>query len=429
MAEITLHPEHRKGAVKPLHGVCNGPISMGGWTDMSEEYREMGVPFVRLHDTDYPYPQQVDLPQIFRNPDADPDDPAAYDFFLTDQFITAIHNTGAEIIYRLGSSIEHMPGKRWVHPPEPAKFAAVCEHVVRHYNEGWANGYTYGIRRWEIWNEPEDHDGARRCMWTGTKAQYFELYNTTAKHLKAVFGDSIAVGGYAACGFYGMSRDATPKHQALLDYFYDFVASIKAAGAPLDFFSYHYYGTDPEAVRCHATRVADYLGAAGYPDAELIVDEWNSSASTKELGWITTMRGARYVLDMMAAFTRSPVAIATYYDGQPHMAWCGLFDRLRNKMKPFYAFCLYDRLYRLGTRIAVKSDRAGAVLAATDGEKIGLLIVGGEAAERVTVRGFAGEVEAVILDETRDLAPIAAEREGDAVCVDLPAGAVVWMMG
>lgn len=39
---------------------------------MSDEYIEMGVPFVRLHDTDYPYPQQIDLPQIFRNPDADP---------------------------------------------------------------------------------------------------------------------------------------------------------------------------------------------------------------------------------------------------------------------------------------------------------------------------------------------------------------------
>ena len=264
-------------------------------------------------------------------------------------------------------------------------------------------------------------------MWTGTKAQYFELYNVVSKHLKATFGDSIAVGGYASCGLYGIDPDATPKYTALLDYFHDFVSSIKAAGAPLDFFSYHYYGTDPDAVRRHAAYAADYLAAAGYGDAELIVDEWNSSASTKELGWITTMRGARYVLDMMAAFADSPVAIATYYDGQPHMAWCGLFDRLKNKMKPFYAFCLYDRLYRLGTRIAVESDGHSTVLAAADGEKIGLLIVGGEADETVTVRGLAGEVSAVILDETRDLAPIDVMRKESDVIIDLPAGAVVWV--
>ncbi len=427
--EITLRPDRPLGAVKPLHGVCNGPISMGGWTNMSDAYVEMGVPFVRLHDTDYPYPQQVDIPQIFRNFDADPDDPDAYDFFLTDQFITAIHNTGADIIYRLGSSIEHMPGKRWVHPPGPTKFAAVCEHIIRHYNEGWANGFTYNIRRWEIWNEPEDHDGTRICMWTGTKAQYLDLYNVVAKHLKAAFGDSIAVGGYAACGLYGIDPDATDRQRALLDYFHDFVASVKAADAPLDFFSYHYYGTDPDAIRRHTVYAADYLAAAGYPEAELILDEWNASASTKELGWITTQRGARYVLDVMGALADSPLGIATYYDGQPHMAWCGLFDRLRNKMKPFYAFCLYDRLYRLGTRITVETDHIGTVLAATDGAKIGLLIVGGERDERVTVRGFDGDAEAVILDETRDLAPIGVTRAGDDVCIDLPAGAVVYLAG
>ena len=426
---ITLHPDRLLGAVKPLHGVCNGPISMGGWTNMSDAYVEMGVPFVRLHDTDYPYPQQVDVPQIFRNFDANPDDPAAYDFFLTDQFITAIHNAGADIIYRLGTSIEHMPEKRWVHPPEPAKFAAVCEHIIRHYNEGWANGFTYNIRRWEIWNEPEDHDGERRCMWTGTKAQYFSLYDAVSKHLKAVFGGRIAVGGYAACGFAGLDPDATPNRRKTLQYFHDFVDYIKANTCPLDFFSYHYYGTSPAAVRRDAAYAAEHLRAAGYESAELIVDEWNSSASTKELGWITTQRGARYVLDIMAAFADSPVAIATYYDGQPHMPWCGLFNRLREKQKPFYAFCLYDRLYRLGTRIAVESDHSGTILAASDGEKIGLLIVGGERDERVTVQGFAGEVEAVILDETRDLAPLGVAREGSAACVDVPAGAVVYLAG
>ena len=35
-----------------------------------------------------------------------------------------------------------------------AHFAA----TVRHYNRGWANGHEWGIRYWEIWNEPDGLD-------------------------------------------------------------------------------------------------------------------------------------------------------------------------------------------------------------------------------------------------------------------------------
>ena len=427
--KIVLHPEREIGAVKPLHGVCNGPISMGGWTNMSDAYVEMGVPFVRLHDTDYPYPQQVDIPQIFRNPDADPEDPDSYDFLLTDQFISAIQRTGASVIYRLGTSIEHMPEKRWVYPPEPHKFASVCEHIIRHYNEGWANGYSYGIRYFEIWNEPEDNDGTRRCMWCGTKAQYFELYDVTAKHLKAAFADSISVGGYASCGFYGIDPGAAERCVKWLHYFEDFIEFIKNKGTPLDFFSYHYYGTDTGAVKRHAEYAARRLRDAGYSSAELIVDEWNSSADVRELGWITTQRGARYVLDMMAAFADSPVAVAAYYDGQPHMPHCGLFNRLKEKQNPFYAFCLYNRLYLLGRRIEVEKDYAGTVLAATNGERNGAVIVGGDAELRLSVSGFSGEVTAVILDDKRSLYATEVERQGGVIRVKIPKGAVIYLEG
>ena len=28
-------------------------------------------------------------------------------------------------------------------------------NVIKHYNSGWANGYHYNIKYWEIWNEPD----------------------------------------------------------------------------------------------------------------------------------------------------------------------------------------------------------------------------------------------------------------------------------
>ena len=146
-ANITIDAKKQIGAVKPVNGITNGPLSAGGLYDRSPQYKDLEFPFVRLHDTDYPFPQQVDVPQIFRNFDADPYDPANYDFILTDQFITAIVETGAEIIYRLGTSIEHIKVKRYIYPPKDfEKWAVICEHIIAHYNEGWANGFHYGIK-------------------------------------------------------------------------------------------------------------------------------------------------------------------------------------------------------------------------------------------------------------------------------------------
>ena len=50
------------------------------------------------------------------------------------------------------------------------------KHVVMHYNKGWANGFHYGIRYWEIWNEPDFMP-----FWGGTPEEFRELYKTIAE--------------------------------------------------------------------------------------------------------------------------------------------------------------------------------------------------------------------------------------------------------
>ena len=76
-----------------------------------------------------------------------------------------------------------------IHPPKDfGKWARICEHIIRHYNEGWANGFHFGIVYWEIWNEPDNGLPGENQMWTGTDEEYFALYDVTAKHLKKCFG-------------------------------------------------------------------------------------------------------------------------------------------------------------------------------------------------------------------------------------------------
>jgi xylan 1,4-beta-xylosidase len=144
------------GRMKPRHGVNNGPKTYAFHYNMSKYFVEAGIPYARLHDTEYPYGSGhfVDIPCIFRDFNADPDNPASYDFALTDEYIKAIHTVGTKVFYRLGVSIEHAARKYEIFPPKDyGQWARICAGIIRHYNEGWAGGFHYGIEYWEIWNE------------------------------------------------------------------------------------------------------------------------------------------------------------------------------------------------------------------------------------------------------------------------------------
>ncbi|MBO7176721.1 MAG: hypothetical protein J6W14_05045, partial [Clostridia bacterium] len=201
-----LITQTNNGHIKELHGVDCAPYSayaqekQGRQPEIEALFQLTGIPRSRLHDCCGRFGgcHYVDIPNVFPNFDADENDPANYDFYYTDEYIGAIIKEGAQIVYRLGVTIEWGTKKYTCFPPkDPAKWARICEHIIRHYNEGWADGFHYGITYWEIWNEPENPP-----MWQGTREEYFELYRVASKHLKACFGDSIKVGGYGSCGFY-----------------------------------------------------------------------------------------------------------------------------------------------------------------------------------------------------------------------------------
>ena len=73
----------------------------------------------------------------------------------------------------------------------------VCEHIIRHYNEGWANGFKLGIEYWEIWNEPDGKKpNGDQPNWSGTPEEFYEMYSVTAAHLKKRF-PKLKIGGPA----------------------------------------------------------------------------------------------------------------------------------------------------------------------------------------------------------------------------------------
>ena len=200
------------GKIREMHSVGQPPL-VGISDSMFHYLTEASIQHSRLHDTGGAFGGNkfVDIHNIFRDFDADENLEESYDFAFTDILIEGLMKANCKPIFRLGETIEnyhYIKAYRIFPPKDNAKWARICEHIIRHYNEGWANGFHYGIEYWEIWNEPDNgRDDTENQMWHGTMEQFFALYETTAKHLKSVFGDTIKVGGFATCGFCYMLSD------------------------------------------------------------------------------------------------------------------------------------------------------------------------------------------------------------------------------
>ena len=140
-----------------MHAVNNGPVyqfTADYWITNMPAWIKAGIPYARLHDSalynTYGGPHTVDVDIIFTDFDADPYLPESYDFACTDEYLKVIHHAGTKVFYRLGAGIEHWVKKYHTLPPKDfRKWAVVCEHIIRHYTEGWADGFRYDIEYWE----------------------------------------------------------------------------------------------------------------------------------------------------------------------------------------------------------------------------------------------------------------------------------------
>lgn len=387
--------------IKPLHGVNNGVLNRGCELDTSEYFIELGVPYARFHDTEYPFGAGnfIDINCIFKDFEADVDDPASYNFALTDCYLKAVKDCGTELIYRLGVSIENEAGNGkmpaiYINPPKDyLKWAQICEHIIKHYNEGWANGFHFDIKYWAIWNEPESE-----AMWTGTREDFYRFYTTVAKYLKENCKD-VKIGGMGSIGFYEYTKideagfDREP-YTSLIDYIRGFMLDAKKNGAPVDFFDFHIYTSDLDEFWIHPEIAKKTCAECGFPDAELIIDEWNAG----DVKDVKTYKNAAMAAAAMINMQKSPVDIATYYDAAINMGYYnGLFSYEYGKLgkRPtFYAFKAFNELYKLGNSVDVRCQSNLYALAASNGSEGGIMASNygsGDGSVCVDISGFAGE--------------------------------------
>lgn len=157
-----------------------------------------------------------------------------------------------------------------VSPPKGyAKWDDLITHLVQHLVERY--GITE-VSQWyfEVWNEPNI------AFWTGDPPQqtYFELYDHTARDIKAV-DSRLRVGGPSTA------------QAAWID---AFIAHVTTNHVPVDFISSHIYGMDtpekifgtnvavsPDDMVCAGTKkMHDEIAASAQPKLPLIVSEFSS---------------------------------------------------------------------------------------------------------------------------------------------------------
>ena len=416
------------GRVRPLHGVNSGPMTKVFTYDCRPQFLEAGFPFARLHDVEYPYGsgEFVDIPCIFKNFDADETKEENYSFGLTDEYLKACVEVGSEPLFRLGVSIEHAPVKRHIFPPKDfAKWARICEHIIRHYTEGWANGFKWNIRYWEIWNEP---NLSSKNNWQGTPEEFYELYCVSATHLKEKF-PHLKIGGGA------FSRHVDP----FIEGFFQHLVAQKTR-IPLDFYSWHRYYSDVNTVIDCSAAVVEMLKRYGYEDAENIFDEWNymEDWSNQAASYVKLKNhiGAAHAAASLAAMqSRTNIEVACYFEADVVKEWCGLFDvdqmsishrkATVRPLKPFYAFKAFNALYRMGEALPALTEGKELYAAAARGNgNVGVLVANYDAEATdlaLDLSGLAGKtLEIRLVDEAHDFDKIMQFTVADQLQLTLP---------
>ena len=164
--QISIDATVTVGALRPLNGV-QAQDAQG-----TAFYRTAHVDLVRIPDAT----GAGNIDAIFPDMSADAENPKSYNFAPSDRLIESIRSGGAEPLFRIGRSA----GAGSEPPADVDKWAQIVRHVVLHYNAKWAKGFRYGIRYWEVWNQPDS-----KQFWSGTAAEYYRLYDKTARAIQA----------------------------------------------------------------------------------------------------------------------------------------------------------------------------------------------------------------------------------------------------
>jgi xylan 1,4-beta-xylosidase len=353
-------------------GSCHAPLALrADWqTQLRRCHEELGFRYVRFHgllcDDVGPLVTYKKQP--------------VYSFYNTDLIFDFLHSIGMRPFVELSFMPETLASgpetvfhyRANVTPPKDYRqWANLIGKLVRH----WVERYGLDeVRGWyfEVWNEPN-----LKSFWSGTQAQYFELYRHTVTAIKEV-DDRLRVGG-----------PSTAKNEWIAELL-DFCAKNRL---PADFVSTHHYPNDPLWSEAQDTE-AELAGAergilrtwaeecrrqAG--DRPLLYTEWNISSNPRyprqdepyaAAFVVKTVLEVSHLVDAYSFWTFSDIFEENYFPSVPFHGGFGLLN-LHGIPKPTYR--AFELLRRLGTERFPVSGRHATVDAWLVRQRFGVTLV------------------------------------------------------
>jgi xylan 1,4-beta-xylosidase len=292
--------------------------------------RELGFRYVRFHAIFH------DVLGTVRIVDGRP----VYDWSRIDQLYDGLRAKGLRPFVELSFTPQAMASsgqtifwwKGNTSHPNPGPWRDLVEAFARHLESRYG---AAEVRRWyfEVWNEPN-----LSGFWENAdQGAYFELYDLTARTLKAV-DPALRVGGPATAGAAWIP---------------DFLAHVAKSGAPIDFVTTHAYGVDggfldeegrqdtklspsPDAIIGDVRRVRAQIEASPYRGLPLYFTEWSTSYTPRDPVHDSYVSAA-YILSKLKA-------VEGLVQGMSYWTYSDLFEESGPPPTPFHGgFGLMNR--------------------------------------------------------------------------------------
>jgi len=294
---------------------------------------------------------------------------AVHDFSGVDQVYDQLMETGLRPVVELSfmpAALARDPGKTVfsygaiISPPRDwDRWAGLVQDLAAHLIDRYGEDEVTSRWAFEVWNEPN-----LEVFWSGTRAEYFRLYDVSARAVKSVH-PGLRVGGpsSAAAGWAG-----------------DLLGHLSGSGMPLDFLSTHTYGNAPLDLR-------PVLASSGREGTPIWWTEWGTSPMHFHHVGDTVFAAAFLLRGMASALGRiealSHWVASDHFEelGRPPELFHGGFGLLSvgNLRKPrYWAMALLAGLGRSRLAVDISGDGAGglvdALAARHDDGRIGILV-------------------------------------------------------
>jgi xylan 1,4-beta-xylosidase len=243
-------------------------------------------------------------------------------------------------------------------PKDYDKWAGLITALVKHWEA------RYGVdevKTWyfEVWNEPNLKD----AFWSGDQAEYFKLYQLTARAIKEV-NPAYRVGGPATAG---------------AGWVPEMLAFCEKNTVPIDFISTHTYGVrsghldefgqngtvldgNPNSVSGDVLRSRKQIGESAFPKLELHYTEWSSSYTPADPVH-DSYHEAAYILEKLKQVGDAPTSMS-------YWVFTDIFEEAGPRFTPFHggfgllnyqdikksAYFAYKYLNMLGTTEIASND-------------------------------------------------------------------------